>query len=75
MPATPWEWRARLPEPAQLLGGWFSQDMPDEFGGHEAALADCLAGTGTGLVARRTGELHDLLALAASTRTARPRRW
>ncbi|MCX4679906.1 contact-dependent growth inhibition system immunity protein [Streptomyces sp. NBC_01433] len=62
-PATPWEWRARFPELAQLLGGWFSQDMPDEFGDHEAALADYLEGTDTGLAAQLTGELHDLLAL------------
>ncbi|MEU6988493.1 contact-dependent growth inhibition system immunity protein [Streptomyces sp. NPDC046324] len=62
-PTTPWEWRARFPELAQLLGGWFSQDMPDEFGDHEAALADYLEGTDTGLVAQLTGELHDLLAL------------
>ncbi|MET9678531.1 contact-dependent growth inhibition system immunity protein [Streptomyces sp. NPDC006482] len=62
-PATPWEWRARFPELAQLLGGWFSQDMPDEFGDHEAALDDYLEGTDPGLVAQLTGELHDLLAL------------
>ncbi|MFE5945328.1 contact-dependent growth inhibition system immunity protein [Streptomyces sp. NPDC056480] len=62
-PATSWEWRARFPAPAQLLGGWFSQDVPDEFGDHEAALADYPAGTGRGLVARLAGELHDLLAL------------
>ncbi|MEV8626297.1 contact-dependent growth inhibition system immunity protein [Streptomyces sp. NPDC051079] len=62
-PGTPWEWRARFPELAQLLGGWFSQDMPDEFGDHESALADYLAGTDPGLAAQLTGELHDLLAL------------
>ncbi|MEV5973429.1 contact-dependent growth inhibition system immunity protein [Streptomyces sp. NPDC051921] len=62
-PATPWEWRARFPELAQLLGGWFTQDMPDEFGDHESALADYLEGTDPGLVAQLTGELHDLLAL------------
>ncbi|GAA2775212.1 contact-dependent growth inhibition system immunity protein [Streptomyces showdoensis] len=62
-PGTPWEWRARFPELAQLLGGWFSQDMPEEFGDHEAALADYLEGTDPGLVAQLTGELHELLAL------------
>ncbi|WMX44063.1 contact-dependent growth inhibition system immunity protein [Streptomyces roseicoloratus] len=62
-PVTPWEWRSRFPELAQLLGGWFSQDMPEEFGDHEAALADYLQGTDPGLVAQLTGELHDLLAL------------
>ncbi|MFF0750617.1 contact-dependent growth inhibition system immunity protein [Streptomyces sp. NPDC004267] len=62
-PATPWEWRARFPELAQLLGGWFTQDMPAEFGDHESALADYLEGTDPGLAAQLTGELHDLLAL------------
>ncbi|MFF5973322.1 contact-dependent growth inhibition system immunity protein [Streptomyces sp. NPDC012769] len=62
-PVTPWEWRARFPELAQLLGGWFTQDMPEEFGDHESALADYLEGTDPGLVAQLTGELHDLLAL------------
>ncbi|MFF2567035.1 contact-dependent growth inhibition system immunity protein [Streptomyces sp. NPDC058084] len=62
-PATPWEWRARFPELAQLLGGWFTQDMPEEFGDHASALADYLEGTDAGLVAQLTGELHDLLAL------------
>ncbi|MFI5637606.1 hypothetical protein ACIA8H_09290 [Streptomyces goshikiensis] len=27
-------------ETAQLLGGWFSQDIVDEFPDHEAAVAD-----------------------------------
>ncbi|MER5964607.1 contact-dependent growth inhibition system immunity protein [Streptomyces sp. NPDC002057] len=62
-PATPWEWRARFPELAQLLGGWFTQDMPEEFGDHESALTDYLEGTDPGLVAQLTGELHGLLAL------------
>ncbi|WP_426367124.1 contact-dependent growth inhibition system immunity protein [Streptomyces sp. E-08] len=62
-PVTRWEWHARFPELAQLLGGWFSQDMPDEFADHASALADYLDGTDPGLVARLTGELHDLLAL------------
>ncbi|MFD5783394.1 contact-dependent growth inhibition system immunity protein [Streptomyces sp. NPDC126933] len=66
-PATPrthWEWHARFPELAQLLGGWHSQDMPDEFDDHEAALQDYLDTTDPSLVAQLTGELHDLLALA-----------
>ncbi|MFE3068416.1 contact-dependent growth inhibition system immunity protein [Streptomyces sp. NPDC059247] len=62
-PESPWEWRARFPELAQLLGGWFTQDMPGEFGDHESALADYLDGTDPGLTAQLTGELHDLLAL------------
>lgn len=65
-PATPqtrWEWHARFPELAQLLGGWFSQDMPDEFEDHDAALRDYLSTTDSGLVAQLTGELHDLLTL------------
>lgn len=62
-PQTHWEWHARFPELGQLLGGWFSQDMPDEFDGHDAALADYLAGTHPSLVARLAGELRELLAL------------
>ncbi|MFE1751762.1 contact-dependent growth inhibition system immunity protein [Streptomyces anandii] len=62
-PATHWEWHARFPELGQLLGGWFSQDMPDEFDDHEAALDDYRAATDPQLVARLTGELHELLAL------------
>lgn len=62
-PRTHWEWHARFPELGQLLGGWFSQDMPDEFTDHDAALADYLAGTHPVLVARLAGELHELLAL------------
>ncbi|UYQ62556.1 contact-dependent growth inhibition system immunity protein [Streptomyces peucetius] len=63
-PATPqtrWEWHARFPELAQFLGGWFSQDMPDEFEDHDAALEDYLTSTDSGLIAQLTGELHDLL--------------
>ena len=63
MPRTHWEWHARFPELGQLLGGWFSQDMPDEFDDHDAALADYLATTGPVLVARLHGELRELLAL------------
>ncbi|MFD9224777.1 contact-dependent growth inhibition system immunity protein [Streptomyces sp. NPDC060064] len=65
-PATPqthWEWHARFPELGQLLGGWFSQDMPDEFESHDAALRDYLDTTDSGLIAQLTGELHELLAL------------
>ncbi|WP_255949590.1 contact-dependent growth inhibition system immunity protein [Streptomyces odontomachi] len=62
-PATHWEWQARFPELAQLLGGWFSQDMSDEFDDHEAALADYLATSAATLVARAVGEAHELLAL------------
>ncbi|MEW2080548.1 contact-dependent growth inhibition system immunity protein [Streptomyces sp. NPDC005283] len=65
-PATPqthWEWHARFPELGQLLGGWFSQDMPDEFASHDAALQDYLDTTDSGLIAQLTGELHELLAL------------
>ncbi|MGW0465127.1 contact-dependent growth inhibition system immunity protein [Streptomyces sp. NPDC003027] len=65
-PATPqtrWEWHARFPELAQFLGGWFSQDMPDEFEDHDAAVQDYLDTTDSGLIAQLTGELHDLLTL------------
>ncbi|HET6359973.1 contact-dependent growth inhibition system immunity protein [Streptomyces sp.] len=65
-PATPqthWEWHARFPELGQLFGGWFSQDMPDEFESHDAALEDYLETTDSGLIAQLTGELHELLAL------------
>jgi len=63
VPDTHWEWHARFPELAQFLGGWFSQDMPDEFPDHEAALADYRATTHPALVARLAGELSSLLAL------------
>ncbi|MZE79281.1 contact-dependent growth inhibition system immunity protein [Streptomyces xinghaiensis] len=62
-PATNREWHARFPELGQFLGGWFSQDMPDEFEDHEAAIADYQASTDPQLVARLVGELHELLAL------------
>ncbi|MEU3045646.1 contact-dependent growth inhibition system immunity protein [Streptomyces sp. NPDC006984] len=62
-PQTRWEWRARFPELAQFLGGWLSQDMPDEFGSHDDALRDYVETTDSGLVAQLTGELHDLLTL------------
>ncbi|WP_328697027.1 contact-dependent growth inhibition system immunity protein [Streptomyces sp. NBC_00342] len=65
-PATPrthWEWHARFPELGQLLGGWFSQDMVDEFGDHDLALQDYTNETDPGLLAQLAGELRDLLAL------------
>ncbi|MFJ4920371.1 contact-dependent growth inhibition system immunity protein [Streptomyces sp. NPDC088725] len=62
-PQTHWEWHARFPELAQLLGGWFSQDMPNEFEDHEDALQDYLETTDPGIIAQLTGELHDLLVL------------
>ncbi|MFI0239074.1 contact-dependent growth inhibition system immunity protein [Streptomyces sp. NPDC016845] len=63
VPETHWEWHARFPEMGQFLGGWFSQDMPDEFDTHEAAIADYVAGTQPSLVARLAGELGELFAL------------
>jgi len=36
-PQTHWKWHARFPETAQLVGGWFSQDIVDEFPDHDAA--------------------------------------
>ncbi len=62
-PRTHWEWHARFPELAQLLGGWFSQDMPDEFTGHDEALADYADSSDRFVVARLLGELAELLAL------------
>ena len=62
-PATHWEWHARFPELVQLLGGWFSQDMPDEFDDHDAAIDDYRTSADPHLVAHLTGELHELLAL------------
>jgi CdiI immunity protein len=63
-PATHWEWHARFPELGQFLGGWFSQDMPDEFDDHDSTIDDYLASTDPQLVARLTGELRELLALS-----------
>ncbi|MBP0461152.1 contact-dependent growth inhibition system immunity protein [Streptomyces montanisoli] len=63
VPATHWEWQARFPELTQFLGGWFSQDMPDEFAAHEDAVADYTDSTDHGLLARLAGEIHELLAL------------
>lgn len=63
-PETHWEWRVRFPELAQFFGGWFSQDMPDEFTEHDAAVDDYVATTDRQLIARVVGELHELLALA-----------
>jgi hypothetical protein len=76
-PATHWEWRARFPELGQFLGGWFSQDMPDEFDDHDAAVDDYRTSTDPHLVARLVGELHELLTLVLTwPNTARtPARW
>ncbi|WP_200301937.1 contact-dependent growth inhibition system immunity protein [Streptomyces adelaidensis] len=63
LPETHWEWHARFPELGQFLGGWFSQDMPDEFGDHDAAVRDYGSTTDRTLVARLVGELHELLTL------------
>ncbi|WP_435598850.1 contact-dependent growth inhibition system immunity protein [Streptomyces anulatus] len=62
-PQTHWEWHARFPETAQLLGGWFSQDIFDELRGHDPAVADDAQTTNPQLVARLVGELNKLLAL------------
>ncbi|MCI4041752.1 MULTISPECIES: contact-dependent growth inhibition system immunity protein [unclassified Streptomyces] len=62
-PRTHWEWHARFPELAQFLGGWFSQDMVDEFADHEAAVSHYEATTDRALVARLVGEVAELLAL------------
>ncbi|XUL89432.1 contact-dependent growth inhibition system immunity protein [Streptomyces galilaeus] len=63
VPTTHWEWHARFPELGQFLGGWFSQDMPDEFADHDAAIDDYRTSTDPQLTARLVGELHELLAL------------
>ncbi|MFJ6054269.1 contact-dependent growth inhibition system immunity protein [Streptomyces sp. NPDC092307] len=63
LPETHWEWHARFPELGQFLGGWFSQDMPDEFTDHEAAVRDFADSTDRTLVARLVGEIRELLAL------------
>lgn len=63
LPETRWEWHARFPELGQFLGGWFSQDMPDEFTDHEAAVRDYAVSTDHTLVARLVGEIRELLAL------------
>jgi hypothetical protein len=62
-PATHWEWHARFPELGQFLGGWFSQDMPDEFDDHDAAVADYRDSSDPQVVVRLVGELRELLAL------------
>ncbi|MER0448516.1 contact-dependent growth inhibition system immunity protein [Streptomyces sp. Edi4] len=62
-PATHWEWHARFPELGQLLGGWFSQDMPEEFDDHDAAIRDYRDSTDPSLLAGVIGELHELAAL------------
>ncbi|MFE6283122.1 contact-dependent growth inhibition system immunity protein [Streptomyces sp. NPDC057877] len=62
-PSTHWEWHARFPELGQFLGGWFSQDMPDEFADHHQAVADYRSATDPQVVAHLVGEVHELLAL------------
>ncbi|MFI8447473.1 contact-dependent growth inhibition system immunity protein [Streptomyces erythrochromogenes] len=62
-PQTHWEWHARFGELGQFLGGWFSQDMPEEFGDHDAAVRDYRATVDPQLTARLVGEIHELLAL------------
>lgn len=62
-PTTHWEWHARFPETGQFLGGWFSQDMPDEFASHDEAVEDYRSATDPQLVARLVGELHELCAI------------
>lgn len=63
VPDTHWEWRTRFPELAQFLGGWLSQDLPDEFGDVPTAVRDYRAGTHPHLVARLRGEIAELTAL------------
>ncbi|MFF3289333.1 contact-dependent growth inhibition system immunity protein [Streptomyces sp. NPDC003023] len=63
VPRTHWEWRTRFPELAQFLGGWFSQNMPDEFMDHDAAARDYAESTNPQIVGRLVGELQELLAL------------
>ncbi|MFD4023801.1 contact-dependent growth inhibition system immunity protein [Streptomyces sp. NPDC058576] len=63
MPQTHWEWHARFAELGQFLGGWFSQDMPDEFPGHDDAIRDYRAHVDPQLTARLVGEINELLAL------------
>ncbi|MEU1072088.1 MULTISPECIES: contact-dependent growth inhibition system immunity protein [unclassified Streptomyces] len=62
-PQTHWEWHARFAELGQFLGGWFSQDMPDEFVDHDTAVRDYKDSVDPQLVARLVGEIHELLAL------------
>lgn len=62
-PQTHWEWHARFGELGQFLGGWFSQDMPDEFTDHDAAVRDYRDTVDPQLSARLVGEIHELLAL------------
>jgi hypothetical protein len=63
VPETHWEWRARFPELAQFLGGWFSQDMPDEFENAEATVRDYRRDTHPQVVARLRGEIAEFTAL------------
>ena len=59
-------------KPAQFLGGWFSQDMPDEFADHDAAVADYVATTDPHLVARLVGELRTNCSPSPWTRPTTP---
>ncbi|MFJ6778052.1 contact-dependent growth inhibition system immunity protein [Streptomyces yangpuensis] len=62
-PVAPWthgEWYARFGELGPFLGGWFLQDMPDEFGDDDAAVRDCRATVDPQLTARLFGEIHEL---------------
>ncbi|MCC0098707.1 hypothetical protein K7B10_28835 [Streptomyces flavotricini] len=63
LPQTHWEWYARFPELGQFLGGWFSQDMPEEFDDHDAAVRDFAESADPTVVARLVGEVRELLAL------------
>ncbi|MFJ1568838.1 contact-dependent growth inhibition system immunity protein [Streptomyces erythrochromogenes] len=63
LPETRWEWHARFPELGEFLGGWFAQDMSDEFSDHEAAVRDDDGATDRSLVVRLVGEIRELLAL------------
>ncbi|MFD4937948.1 contact-dependent growth inhibition system immunity protein [Streptomyces virginiae] len=65
LPETRWEWHARFPELGQF-GGRFSQDMPDEFTDHEAAVRDHADSTDRTLVARVVGEIRDAVPLPMS---------
>ncbi|MFJ8821665.1 contact-dependent growth inhibition system immunity protein [Streptomyces sp. NPDC102467] len=62
-PVTHWEWQTRFPELTQFLGGWFSQDMPDEFADHDAAVVDYVSQAARPLIARLAGEVQELLDL------------
>ncbi|WP_158070736.1 contact-dependent growth inhibition system immunity protein [Streptomyces sp. CB00316] len=58
--------------PRNYWGGWFSQDIVDEFPGHDAAVADHTGTTNPQMVARLVGELHELPALPLDDGGLRP---